>query len=269
LLKSIGDILPDQSDDCRYKLVEHRVSYYQSLVESCPECHATGVVEVDGKQKTCKCKKSLKIIIELLKSNFPQQHFSIIKDELFPRKYVEIDTDTGEFDGKARDFTESFLTPFTKNKRFVLNNSCSCLFYGNNESGKTYSALYMLYDFISHDISGHYLRFKNYLNLLNSSYNNPDDKTVLRQIRDVKLLVIDELGKEHGKTEYATCELEELIKHRQDNLSSTILITNLDYKDFVATYGNHVKSAFNKNFKILLFNPDNNFRKKTRISWPK
>ena len=262
-MKSIGDLLPDQSDDCRFKLIEHRIPYYSKITDECPTCRGTG--EFNG--KTCKCKSSLKIIIELLKSNFPQQHLNIIKDEFFDRKYIEFDIVREEKIGKPEDF-KIFMNTFLENKVFMIKNSCSCLFYGNNESGKTYGALYMLYNFISHDISGHYIRFKNYLNLLNSSYSNQDDKKVLRQIRDVKFLVVDELGKEHGKAEYATCELEELIKHRQDNLSCTMLITNLDFSDFVKTYGNHVRSAFNKNFKVLLFNPDGEFRRKTRVPWP-
>ena len=204
----------------------------------------------------------------MLKSNFQQKHLDIIKQKFFPRNIVELDLREENDVSKPHDFKENFMDQFLDNKVFMIQNSCSSLFSGNNETGKTYAALYMLSSFISEDISGHYLRFKNYLNLLNSSYNNIDDKKVLRQIRDVKFLVIDELGKEHGKAEYATCELEELIKYRQDNLSCTILISNLDYDDFVATYGNHVKSAFNKNFKNLIFDQDAELRKKTRVQWP-
>lgn len=271
MLREIGDILPDQSDDCRFDLVKHRESYYKKIVAECPKCGGSGKFESTKTSSLlkCSCKDSFKFILEMLKSNFPQQHLDILNQKIFKRSIVELDIRDDDKISKPVDFEKHFMESFLSNKNFMIQNSCSSLFIGNNETGKTYSALYMLASFIADDISGHYLRFKNYLNLLNSSYNNNDDKKVLRQIRDVKFLIIDELGKEHGKAEYATCELEELIKYRQDNLSCTILISNLDYSDFINTYGNHVRSAFNKNFKIIIFNPDAEFRKKTRVQWPK
>lgn len=269
--REIGDVLPDESDNIRFDTIKHLEGYYQNIVETCPTCKGVGFYhskKIKNKKIRCKCKRSFKIILELLKSNFPQMHLNITAENLFQRKVVELDISTNKPIGKAFDFNKLFMKKFIDNYEFMISNSCSSLFVGNNESGKTYAALYMLAEFVKKDISGHYLRFKNYLNLLNSSYNNPDDKKLLNQIRKVKFLIIDELGKEHGKAEYATCELEELIKYRQDNLSCTILISNLDYEDFVTTYGNHVKSAFNKNFKILVFHPDAELRKKTRIKWP-
>lgn len=270
--REIGDVLPDTSDNIRFDTIRHLEGYYQSIVENCPKCKGVGFYtskKNDSKKVRCSCSKSFKIILELLKSNFPQMHLSITNQELFQRTCVELSVSDPEKNiGKPFKFNEDFMQQFIDNYEFMISNSCSSLFVGNNETGKTYAALYMLAEFVKKDISGHYLRFKNYLNLLNSSYNNLDDRKLLNQIRKVKFLIIDELGKEHGRAEYATCELEELIKYRQDNLSCTILISNLDYSDFVKTYGNHVKSAFNKNFKILLFHPDAGFRKKTRIKWP-
>jgi DNA replication protein DnaC len=265
--RELGDILPQVSDDCRFDLIQHKIPFYRRIVENCDTCGGNEIYTKKGVKYKCPCSKSLKIIIEMLKSNFPQQHLNIFNDEFFERKVVELPIDVEGKAGKPFNFS-TFCFNFLDNKEYIVENSCSSLFCGNNESGKTYAALYMLADFIKNGFSGHYIRFKNYLNLLNSSYNNMDDRKVLRQLREVKLLIIDELGKEHGKSEYATCELEELIKTRQDNMSSTIIITNLDYKDFVEVYGNHVKSAFNKNFKILLFHPDASLREKTRVVWP-
>ncbi len=262
-----GDNLPQGSDDCRYDLIHHKIAFYKKIVENCKKCNGDEIYTKKGKKYRCPCTKSLNIIIEMLKSNFPQQHLNIFNEEFFERKVAEIPVDEKDKPGKPYNFSK-FCSSFLENKPYIIENSCSALFFGNNESGKTYAALYILADFIRNNFSGHYIRFKNYLNLLNSGYTNPDDKKVMRQIREVKLLVIDELGKENGKAEYATCELEELIKTRQDNMSSTILITNLDYKDFVEVYGNHVKSAFNKNFKILCFHPDASLREKTRVTWP-
>lgn len=269
--REIGDILPDESDNVRFDTIKHLEGYYQSIIENCPKCEGVGSYISKHKKVRikCGCNTSFKIILELLKSNFPQMHLNITTQELFQRTVVELDVSSPDQKvGNAFNFNKVFMNKFIQNYEFMISNSCSSLFVGNNETGKTYAALYMLAELVKRDVSGHYLRFKNYLNLLNSSYNNMDDRKLLNQVRKVKFLIIDELGKEHGKAEYATCELEELIKYRQDNLSCTILISNLDYNDFVKTYGNHVKSAFNKNFKILVFHPDAELRKKTRIKWP-
>lgn len=262
MLRRIGDILPDSSDDCRYNTISHKVPYYENLITSCPECKGKG--ELDGGK--CYCASAFQFVLEMLKSNMPLQHLDILNSKPMHRRVVEIEGEkkVREFE----DFNKEFATEFFKKRMFMMNHSCSNLFTGNNESGKTYIALWMMAMFIKSNVSGHYIRFKNYLNLLNSSYNDKDDKRLLKQIREVKFLVLDELGKEHGKAEYATCELEELIKHRQDNLSCTTIITNMDFKDFVGVYGNHVASAINKNYKVLVFHPDAQLRKKTRVQWP-
>lgn len=276
MLKKIGDALPDDTDDCRFNLIKHRVPYYQRITEECDLCGGSGKVNKttaagtkSNETRDCSCKKSLALVIELLKSNFPQQMLGISNEKFFPRQYVELDIKTQKKIGKPRDFMEHFVRPYLDNKVRMLKNSCSFLLYGNNESGKTYGGLYMMHEMVRAGISAHYLRFKNYMNLLNSSYQNMDDRKVLRQIRDVKFLLIDELGKEHGKGEYNMAELEELIKYRQDNMSTTGLITNVDYEEFVKVYGNHVHSTFNKSFKVLLMNPDGQFRSRTRVDWEK
>lgn len=258
--ENLGDILPQISDDCRYNIIQHRVSYYKKIL-ICEKCRDV------NKQSKCNCKKTFNFFLELLKSNFPQTHFDILNEELFDRRVAEINLDESDKKNKKPFSFNEVVDFFIENSEEAFENSLSMLLTGNNETGKTYGSLYILAQLIKSGWSGHYIRFKNYLNLLNSSYNDKEDKILLRQIREVKFLIVDELGKEHGRTDYATCELEELIKTRQDNLCSTFMITNLDFQDFVETYGNHVKSAFNKNFKVLLFHPDAGFRKKTRVKW--
>lgn len=268
MLREIGDILPDRSDDIRFNNIEHLVSYYRKIIDECPKCRGTGAVILNrtgGKQRFCQCKKAFGVVLELLKSNFPRRHLSISDNELFKRKVVELDIRNHNKVSKPFDFTTHTLNPFIDDKIKMIEGSISLLMTGDNETGKTYGALYILSSYIRAGISGHYIRFREYMNLVNSAYSSPIDKKLLRQIRDVKMLVIDELGKEQGKLAHAVCELEDIIKHRQDSLSCTILVTNLDYDAFVENYGNHVVSSLNRNYQVLVFHPDAGFRKKTRL----
>ena len=265
MLKEIGDILPDVSDDCRFNMIQHLAPFYKKIVDDCPRCKGNGETTRYGKVKLCKCRVSFGIVLEMLKSNFPRRYLRITDQEFFERRVVEINIRNNDKVGKPFDFSVRTMMPFLKEKLRMVHNSVSLLLTGNNESGKTYAALYMLADFIKYGYSGHYIRFRQYMNLVNSAYTSPEDKLYLRQIKDVKFLVIDELGKEVGKIDHAICELEDLIKYRHDCLSCTVLITNLDFSDLIESYGQHIRSSFHRNYQVLVFHPDASFRKKTTI----
>ena len=84
--KKLGDILPDVSDDCRFNLIKHKEEYYKRIVSQCSDCAGSGFVSKNN-TKECWCSESFKLILELLKSNFPQQHPSILNEEFFKRTY--------------------------------------------------------------------------------------------------------------------------------------------------------------------------------------
>ena len=80
----------------------------------------------------------------------------------------------------------------------------------------------------------------------------------------VDLLCIDEVGKESSATPQVIGEFEEWLKTRQDNCRSTILVSNLAPIAFQERYEESVWNALTEKFKVLTFDPDNDFREKVR-----
>ena len=97
-----------------------------------------------------------------------------------------------------------------------------------------------------------------------------DANSFFNAIKNVDLLVVDELGKETGGHSHIIGELETMLKERDMFKKPTILISNENYEELVSRYtteASDFSSVFMKSYRILLFNPANDFRKITRVKW--
>jgi DNA replication protein DnaC len=92
---------------------------------------------------------------------------------------------------------------------------------------------------------------------------------LLQQIKDVDLLVLDELARETGGKEHIANEIETLLKERDMFNKPTIVISNADYKELVERYTSEFSlfsSAFLESYRALLFKPID-FRRERRKEW--
>ena len=148
----------------------------------------------------------------------------------------------------------------------------SYLFVGVNSTGKTFAALKVLHHFLKMGKSGHYMKFRKLMKIINRAIaGNKTERThadkFMAEILKVDLLVIDELGRETDNREHIASEVDEILKDRDMACIPTIVITNRDFEDIEDLYegGNSaIVSAFMRSYKLLIFDPKNDFRKALR-----
>lgn len=216
---------------------------------------------------------------DYVKSNIPYRYIKVVLEQEVYRKRVR------EFDLAEKDFREpttwdEVSCPFLENIDKACQNGLSFLLYGYNESGKTIEATRLLITAIARGLSGYYLNFKKFLNIYNNAefQSEADAQALLSYLKFCDLLVLDELGKESNASDNTIGAIEEIIKERNSNEVSTILVTNLpvhkqnsrstdEQSGFKGRYGNSVYNALLRNFRAFEFSPDGEFRQKSRIDW--
>jgi len=88
------------------------------------------------------------------------------------------------------------------------------------------------------------------------------DWEYLREIKEVKRLVIDDLGLEHPDTTgFFQSVIDEIINIRHGKGIYTVITTNLTHKEFVARYGERVKDRL-KESGIFFSSKEESFRRR-------
>lgn len=235
--------------------------------------------------------KKLKRVREKFESedNFEKfvQYYDYVKSNI-PLRYIQVVLEQNPLQKRVREFDlvndsykepatwDEVSCPFLENIERACKNSLSFILYGYNESGKTIESVRLLITAIARGLSGYYINFKRLLSIYNDAEFGSDSESqrVLTYLKYCDFLVIDELGKESSTTDNVIGALEEIVKERNANNCSTVLVTNIDVSDtsdsgdgFLNRYGNSVWNALYRNFRAFEFSPDGEFRQKTRIDW--
>jgi hypothetical protein len=183
--------------------------------------------------------------------------------------YLDKGTFSDPFNGYGKLFT-----PYIQNlSEAVLRDGLSFVFFSANGAGKTHTALHIMYEALSTDLTGQYVTFKDLINLYNRSEFARESESVsfFREVMDTDLLVIDEVGKESSVTDNLVGAFEGIVKYRTGISRPTILIMNIPFDNpkegFFARYGNSVYNALFQNYRIINFSKDGNFRTHFKKKW--
>jgi DNA replication protein DnaC len=207
------------------------------------------------------------------------------EDKAVPKQVREFDIETrGPLaDQATMEINSDIVLPFIKNIDKALMKGYSLIFYGFNGSGKTYTALLLLYAALQKNKTGYYINSRDLQNLYNrvtfSSEGSEIEKSLLSFIMNCELLVIDEVGKE-SVTDNFLVMFELLLKHRTANRKSTILISNLNFEAIIKTptgtstkneffdrYGNSIFNLILERYRVFAFAKTGNFRQRMRETW--
>lgn len=135
------------------------------------------------------------------------------------------------FDG-VPESARGHLSNYLRNIDDMLDNGSGLLLWGNNGVGKTSVATLILMEACRRGATA---LFATAESLRQSSIDGTlfdEDQSLADRAREVELLVIDDLGKEHrGATEYAEGFLENLLRERSASMLSTIVTTNLPVRE--------------------------------------
>lgn len=183
------------------------------------------------------------------------KEYDIIKNNLSNK--------TGLYNHILNDYLDNIDLAYKKGLSFI--------FYGPNETGKTFSGCHVLAESIFSGYSGYYIDIRDYVNIRNKVYfNNVSQyQDYLNIIEQSDFLVLDELGKESTVSDAFIGTLEHIIKTRSESNLPTILISNLDIRDKTLEdrYGYSVLNALFEQYKCFQFSKRGKFRQKNRRTW--
>lgn len=244
------------------------------LKGNCNKCKGSGQLpNKDGgcdlfirQTSDCACMVRFKASLSFMVANIPPKRWKMI----FDKDFILQDKRVREYDILSKRYKRAtwiyrgYLRDYIKYAHKSIEHSYSFLFCGTNSVGKTTTVFDVMIKFMRKGLDCYYFKFEDLLNLIIMSYTNKNDVTLLNEINNVDLLCIDEIGKESKKEQHTLSKLEGIIKERDENQKSNILVSNMKIKEFSNIYGKSVYSALEESYKVLEFNPRQNFRLKER-----
>jgi DNA replication protein DnaC len=141
------------------------------------------------------------------------------------------------FSGIGNEHVRRNVQHYLQNLDTHLDAGDGLLFYGQNGTGKTGAAIVIAKEARRR---GAPVLFATAEDIRISSIERTpfhEDLTLMDRAREVDLLIIDDLGKDHrGTTGYSDTLFENLIRHRASNVRTTIITTNLDQTRLSSRY---------------------------------
>lgn len=153
------------------------------------------------------------------------------------------------------------IEPYRKRHLKALRNGYSLFLLGDNGSGKTMFACYLLTQAIKRGQSAYYTTLAQMDIDIKSGFRDRATEERLTALLESDFVVIDECGKETHKIDsYTTMRFELFLKQRYDDGEPVILISNIDHEAFVKMYGSSVESMLEGRYRTVTLDPGD-FRK--------
>jgi DNA replication protein DnaC len=128
--------------------------------------------------------------------------------------------------------------------------------FGNLGCGKTTLTIYLLKAALRAGFTGHFVLMESLLSIIKDSFEDTWVRGRFRDIKNVSVLVLDDLGREYMTTSgFVVARLDELIRYRDSMCLTTLFSSNLDGDTFKARYGEGIISLLSNTNKPLWVNP--------------
>ncbi len=225
----------------------------------CSICKDTGfIIDITGKNSLCNCIRQKMFDIDFNKSNignlekenFENFNFDLYSDEINEQKYrakISPKQNIANIKNIAVKFVENFDNPEEKN----------LLFTGNTGLGKTFFSNCIAKEMLSKGKTVLYQTAPIMLdNIIDDRFGKSDYAAVYKNIINVDLLIIDDLGAEVSN-QYKIAELFNIINARlltpNGRITKTIISTNLSMQNIMDTYQERIFSRLASYYNICRF----------------
>lgn len=263
-MEHISEHLPSYREELFKAVCEHHGPFDQTkyfiddvLVDTspCPECQKI-MGQTEKKLRKDRLKKE-RIERRLSNSNLSTEY----RDKSF-QNFLLANKD----DERVLNIAMRFFHNWEKVKQDGL----GLLFYGRSGTGKSHLASAILHGLISDkDTYGQIWTVRDLIEKVRQTWSENDysREEVLSELRNMPLLIIDELGVQSG-TPNERDVLYSIIDHRVTNKKSTILITNMNLKDLVLMLGDRLMDRITSVCIPVVFRGTSKRRKVTEKDLP-
>lgn len=134
---------------------------------------------------------------------------------------------------------------YTHNENIFKDKRNSLIIFGGVGSGKTHLAAAIANDFVDRGIPAMFGTYQTHLENIKNEFDNTGLRKQLSEIKNVPILVIDDIGKER-KTEWTQSILFDIVNFRYEHLLPTIFTSNFNDTDFANYVGHPIWSRLNE-----------------------
>lgn len=215
----------------------------------CEKCIDGIILLSHEMSRKCDCYHRHQLYLRMKRSNIPLRYW----------EYEAIPTIGLRSMRKAYAKPESYFKPSDLNERIksicqdvnqFVDGGFNMFLEGPTGSGKTTAAVLVAKAAILKEISTVFVESEELRNIMNGKTGDyhPAKLTVDR-IREARLLIIDDLGKEFQSRDsnYQETQIDHLLRYRQNNNLATIFTTNLSKEDIIQRYTERVDSLISNN----------------------
>ena len=193
-----------------------------SAPATCPRCNGSGWVPIEGdalRVEPCGCQGDLRRLQRITSATIPPRYYHCRLETFYDRgNYPALVTARN----RVQEFADAWLPG--------INNGRGLLLMGPSGSGKTHLAVAALLEVIDASKSGRLLfsNFQDLIQEIQASFDSdqaPSKSEILRQLLEVDLLVLDELGSQKPSM-FVQDILYYLINSRYNAQRTTLFTTN-------------------------------------------
>ena len=156
---------------------------------------------------------------------------------------------------------DKVVAKYCARRKKAMRHGYSLLFTGDNGVGKTMFISYILTQMIKRGCSVYYTTLPQLDIDIKRGFNDREMEKRLTQYLGCDFIAVDEIGKEHYKSEsYLNTRFELLLKTRHDDGDPTLLASNMDYGSLCGMYGASIQSMWDGRY-IAVGMESGDFRK--------
>lgn len=222
----------------------------RNVHSTCPSCHGTKVVTVDGVDWECNCADQIQ----------RHKHYTSAGIGI---NYQQLSW--GNWHNTKFDISQ--LDDYRDNIDKYINNGIGIILHGPNGSGKSFICTMILKDLIrKHNKRCYMIKAKDLVDMVREGWSTPRNKEILNyKITNADVLFIDDPGKElidanNWNDKHAKMTIEGIIRERVQSNKAIFLTTNYDMAGIASVYGKGFYSMLQEScFQIEV--PGSDYRK--------
>lgn len=186
------------------------------------------------------------------------EYYSACFEACIPKLFWDVERSDVSHNKGAFD---KVVAKYCAKRKKAMRNGYGLLFTGDNGVGKTMFISYILTQMIKRGCSVYYTTLPQLDIDIKRGFNDREMDKRLTQYLGSDFIAVDEIGKEHYKSEsYLNTRFELLLKTRHDDGDPTLLASNMDYGALCGMYGASIQSMWDGRY-IAVAMESGDFRK--------